>query len=108
MPMRPLGSPVRRPLDLRRLAAQTLLHDAQDAAPPPATNADLPTLSRWSMIAMGGVANLMGLDDWGHVLSFHVVAYGSDGTWAQRIDGTYVRLVDPWPLPLAPCPGAAR
>lgn len=108
MPARRLGAPIRRPLDLRRLAAITVLHNAEDAAPPPAADADLPLLTRWSMVGMGGVAHLMGVDDFGHVLSFHILAYGSDHTWAQRIDGSYVRLADPWPLPLAPLPGAAE
>lgn len=108
MPPRPLGAPIRRPLDLRRLAALTVLHDAEDAAPSPPADADLPTLTRWSVVAMGPVAHLMGLDDWGCVVSFHVLAYASDGTSAQRVDGSYVRLRDPWPLPLAPAPGAAK
>lgn len=108
MPMRRLGAPIRRPLDIRRLAAQTLLHDLEDAAPAPAADADLATLTRWSVSGLGGVGHLMGLDDWGHVLAFHVVAIASDGTWAQRVDGSYVRLADPWPLPLASAPGAAK
>ncbi|WP_279482306.1 hypothetical protein [Aureimonas sp. SK2] len=108
MPPRRLGAPLRRPLDIRRLAAQTLLNDLEDAAPAPAADADLVTLTRWSVSGMGGVAHLMGLDDWGHVVAVHILAIASDGTWAQRVDGSYVRLADPWPLPLARTPGDAQ
>ena len=99
---RPIPFPQRRRLDIRALADRTALYDAQDAAPGPRLTDDCPVLRRWSVARMGGCPCIMGVDDFGHVLSIEIQAYAADGTWARRLDGSYVRLREPWPLPLAP------
>ncbi len=99
MPPRSLRAP-RHKLDLRALAAETRVHDAEDAAPAPATLDGLPLLRLWSLSSLGGVS-IMGVAEDGSVQSVQVIAYASDGTWACCPDGQYLRLEHPWLLPLA-------
>ncbi|MEO9788180.1 MAG: hypothetical protein ABJF67_11290 [Aurantimonas coralicida] len=97
---RPIPIPRKRPLDIRALADSTALYDAQDAAPGPRLTDDCPVLRRWSIAPVGGCPCILGIDDGGHILSIEIEAYATDGTWARRLDGSYVRLREPWPLPL--------
>lgn len=98
MPPRSLRD-YRPKLDLRALAASTRVHNAEDAAPAPTSLDGLPPLRLWSLSSVGGVS-VLGLAEDGSVQSVQVDAYGSDGSWARLIDGQYLRLEQPWMLPL--------
>ena len=100
MPPRSLRSP--RPLNVRLLADRTALRDAEDGAPAPPVDADLPVLRRWSISVVDRLPHLLALDDFGHAVSCHIDAFDAAGYWARRPDGSYLRLEDPWCLPLTP------
>ncbi|MBC6716595.1 hypothetical protein H9Q09_10295 [Aurantimonas sp. DM33-3] len=99
---RPIPFPQRRQLDIRALADRTALYDAEESGPRPRLTDDCPVLRRWSIAPVGGCPCILGIDDGGHIMSIEIEAYATDGTWARRLDGSYVRLQEPWPLPLPP------
>lgn len=98
---RPRPRPQTQPrIDLQRLLAASrvteVTHDYQLA---PARMDALVTLDRWSLAVLDGTVHVMGVSDWGEVVSLDVDALARDRSWVRRADGTHLRLLEPWHLP---------
>lgn len=98
---RPVPFPRKPKLDLKSLRAATVLADAVDRVSEPRLTDDLPTLDLWSFAAVGGCPRVLGVDDWGQVLSVEYYAIAVDGSWVRRPDGSYVRLLRRARLPIS-------